>query len=151
VTCDPIGTVHNGVDEPLDDLWHTVVSEIRLRPRWAPGLRGLDAFSHVLVVFVMHEAAFVPADHLVRHPRERADLPLLGIFAQRARHRPNRLGVTVCPIDRIEGGSVYVRGLDAMDGTPVLDLKPHVPAFDAPASPRVPDWIRSLHEPLRPR
>jgi tRNA-Thr(GGU) m(6)t(6)A37 methyltransferase TsaA len=141
---EPIGTVHNAVVEPTDEGWGAVVSEVRLRPELGPGLRGLEEFSHVLVVYLMHGARFEAASHLTRRPRDRPDLPLLGIFAQRARHRPNPIGVSTVPLERLEGASLWVRGLDAINGTPVLDVKPHVPLFDAPRRPRVPDWFDRL-------
>jgi len=142
----PIGTVVNGVREAVDSDWAGVVSEVRLRSGFARGLLGLNAFSHAIIVFVMHEAAFDVDQHLTRHPRDRSDMPLVGIFAQRARHRPNRIGVTTVAIDRLTGDSVYVRGLDAIDGTPVLDIKPHVRAFDSPAEPTQPEWMGRLME-----
>jgi len=71
-------------------------------------------------------------------------MPRLGIFAQRARHRPNPIGVTTVTIERVQDGVLTVRGLDAIDGTPVLDVKPHVPVYDAPTRPRVPEWIDRL-------
>jgi tRNA-Thr(GGU) m(6)t(6)A37 methyltransferase TsaA len=141
---EPIGIVKNGVREARDEDWSSVVSELRLRPELAAGLRGLEEFSHVLVVFHMHEASFRPEEHLVRRPRDRADMPLLGIFAQRARHRPNPIGSTTAALARVEGSSVFVRGLDAIDGTPVLDLKPHVPIFHSPSDIRQPEWILRL-------
>ena len=141
---EPVGVVKNGVTEATDENWASVVSEIRLRSELAAGLRGLEAFSHAVVVFLMHAATFDAASHLVRRPRDRADMPALGIFAQRARHRPNPVGVTTVAIDRIEGASLLVRGLDAIDGTPVLDLKPHVPIYDSPGTPRVPEWVERL-------
>src|SRR5262245_8943659 len=140
----PIGLVRNAVTEPTDEGWGAVVSEIRLRPELAEGLRGLEDFSHVVVVYLMHAARFEAASHLTRRPRDRSDLPLLGIFAQRARHRPNPIGVSTVPVERLEPGSLWVRGLDAIDGTPVLDLKPHAPLFDAPPHPRVPEWFDRL-------
>ena len=73
-------------------------------------------------------------------------MPVVGIFAQRARHRPNPIGVTTVAIDRLAGDSVYVRGLDAIDGTPVLDVKPHVRAFDSPLEPTEPEWMGRLME-----
>ena len=139
-----IGVVENGVAEATDENWGSVVSEIRLRADLADGLRGLETFSHAVVVFLMHTAAFDAGSHLTRRPRDRPDMPALGIFAQRARHRPNPIGVTTVAIDRIEGASLFVRGLDAIDGTPVLDLKPHVPIYDSPGTPRVPEWVGRL-------
>jgi tRNA-Thr(GGU) m(6)t(6)A37 methyltransferase TsaA len=141
---EPIGVVKNGVGEATDENWGSVVSEIRLRSDLAQGLRGLEAFSHAVVVFLMHAATFDAASHLVRRPRDRADMPSLGIFAQRARHRPNPIGVTSVEIDRVEGASLFVRSLDAIDGTPVLDLKPHFPMYDSPGTPRVPEWVERL-------
>jgi tRNA-Thr(GGU) m(6)t(6)A37 methyltransferase TsaA len=140
----PIGIVRNGVREAKDDGWASVQSEIRLRPELAGGLRGLEEFSHAVVVFLMHEAAFDRDAHLQRRPRDRADMPEAGIFAQRAKHRPNPVGVTTVAIERVFGDTLVVRGLDAVDGTPVLDVKPHFPAFDAPGDPRVPAWVDRL-------
>jgi tRNA (adenine37-N6)-methyltransferase len=108
------------------------------------GLRGLDEFSHVVVIFMMHGAPFDRAQHLLRRPRDREDMPLLGSFAQRAKHRPNPIGVTTVKIERIEGRSLFVRGLDAVEGTPVLDLKPHFPVFDSPRNVVVPEWVARL-------
>jgi len=144
ISLQPIGVVRNDVKEPKDEDWGSVVSQIRLDPALADGLLELQHFSHAVVVFLMHEARFDPATHLARHPRDREDLPLVGIFAQRARHRPNPIGITTVRIERLERGTLIVRGLDAIDGTPVLDVKPHVPVFDAPARPRVPEWMDRL-------
>lgn len=140
----PIGVVSNSVTEPRDEGWGTVVSEIRLRPELAEGLKGLADFSHAVVVFLLDRATFDPAAHLLRHPRDRPDLPRLGIFAQRTRHRPNAIGVTTVAIERVQDGVLTVRGLDAIDGTPVLDIKPHFPVYDAPKRPRVPEWTDRL-------
>lgn len=141
---DPIGTVVNGVTEPGDAGWGGVVSEIRLLPELARGTLGLDGFSHAVIIFLMHHAAYAAEAHLTRHPRDRADMPLVGIFAQRARHRPNPIGVSTVRIERVSGASIHVRGLDAIDGTPVLDVKPHVQAFDSPAQSTEPEWVKRL-------
>jgi len=105
---------------------------------------GLDQFSHVDVVFVFDrfDEALV---HLgARHPRGRSDWPKVGIFAQRASSRPNRLGVTTCQLVGIDGLEVAVRGLDAIDGTPVLDVKPHVAEFEPRSDVRQPAWMTEL-------
>src|SRR5438093_13550441 len=101
LTLDPIGVVRNGVVGSRDEEWGRVVSEIQLRPELADGLRGLEPFSHVVVVFVMHEARFEAAIHMTRRPRDRPDMPLVGIFAQRARHRPNPIGITTVELKRV--------------------------------------------------
>jgi tRNA (adenine37-N6)-methyltransferase len=139
-----IGTVRSPVRDAVDADWGRVVSRIQLRPELAAGLRGLDGFSHAVVVFRMHEATFDAERHLVRRPRDREDMPELGIFAQRARHRPNAIGVSVVAIVSVEADALVVRGLDAIDGTPVLDIKPHVRAFDAPPVSAEPEWIGRL-------
>ena len=117
---------------------------MHLRPEYAGGLAGLADFSHALVLFHMHEATFDPAQHLARHPRDRADLPLTGIFAQRAKHRPNAIGVSTVRIVGVEGAVLRVRGLDAVDGSPVVDVKPYVPAFDRRLYARVPRWMDAI-------
>jgi tRNA (adenine37-N6)-methyltransferase len=144
INLEAIGIVRNRVQEGVDDNWGQVVSEVELRPDLAEGLTALGQFSHAVIVFFMSDARFEPRTHLVRRPRDRADMPLVGIFSQRAKHRPNPIGVTTVPVVKVEGHSLFVRGLDAIDGTPVLDIKPHAPAYDAPAGPRVPEWLDRL-------
>lgn len=140
----PIGVVRSPRTEAGDQRWGRVTAEIHLKPGFARGLRGLRQFSHALIVFWMHQASFQPNRDLVRRPRGRRDLPLTGIFAQRARHRPNPIGITAVRIVEVTRRIVKVRGLDAIDGTPVLDVKPYVPAFDCRPDARVPGWMDAL-------
>jgi tRNA-Thr(GGU) m(6)t(6)A37 methyltransferase TsaA len=140
----PIGTVRSPVDEPVDANWGNVESRIVLEPELRGGLRGLDAFSHVVVVTYLHHAAFDRARHLVRRPRGLATMPELGIFAQRAKDRPNPIGITTVSLVAVETDGIRVRGLDAVDGTPVVDVKPYFPDFDSAAEPRVPPWVGEL-------
>jgi tRNA (Thr-GGU) A37 N-methylase len=79
-----------------------------------------------------------------RHPRGRTDWPEVGILAQRAKDRPNRLGVTVCELRGVDGSSIEVAGLDAVDGTPVVDVKPHLPGFAPRGQVRQPAWAEEL-------
>lgn len=141
--CIIIGEVRSPVTEPVDMDWGNVISEIDLAPEFAPGLLGLDDFSHVIVLTFLHRARYDPEVHLQRHPQERQDMPLRGIFAQRARHRPNRIGITTCEIVEVNEGSVKVRGLDAIDGTPVIDIKPYVPVFDS-RDASIPEWMERM-------
>ena len=140
----PIGFVRSPVKEPVDAGWGDVEARIELLSEYRGGLRGLDEFSHVLVVAWLHQAAFDPTRHLQRRPRGQADMPLLGIFAQRAKDRPNPLGITVVSLVGVDDDGLRVRGLDAIDGTPILDLKPYFPDFDAAAQARVPEWVARL-------
>jgi len=142
-----IGRVSSPVRHSRDENWGTVVAEIRLDDsRFEPAcLFGLTEFSHVEVVFVFDQLSESEIEHTTRHPREDPRWPRVGIFAQRGRKRPNRLGATICELISIEGLSIRVRGLDAFDGSPVLDLKPVMKEFlPEPGSIRQPQWSREL-------
>jgi tRNA-Thr(GGU) m(6)t(6)A37 methyltransferase TsaA len=140
----PIGIVRSGVTEQRDTDWGDVRSSIEVSPEFAPGLRGLEEFSHAVIATYLHQAAFDPARHLQRRPRGLAHMPLAGIFAQRAKDRPNPLGITAVRILAVSSSSLEVQGLDAIDGTPVLDIKPYVPDFDAWHDATVPAWMSEL-------
>ena len=142
----PIGAVRGGRVEPIDDDWGAVEALIVLdSAQFQPqALFGLDAFSHLEVVFHFHAAPLSEISIGARRPRGRPDWPLVGIFAQRGKGRPNRIGVTVCSILGVEGLSVRVRGLDAIDGTPVLDLKPVMRGFQPRGEVREPAWAGEL-------
>jgi tRNA-Thr(GGU) m(6)t(6)A37 methyltransferase TsaA len=138
----PIGTVKCAVNEMSQGNWANVDSEIHLDPEYAPGLQGLEGFSHVLVVFFLDRAqGFDLKKQLLRRPRGMEDLQELGVFAQRTKFRPNPIGVTAAKLLGIEGNVVRVRGLDALDGTPVLDIKPYMPAFDRVDEVSMPPWV----------
>ena len=142
----PIGEVRSPRAQVTDDFWGRIEAEIALDPsRFGPeALYGLTDFSHVEVLFLMHHVDPAKVETGARHPRERTDWPLVGIFAQRGKGRPNRLGLSRAEILRVEGLSLFVRGLDAIDGTPVLDLKPWMAEF-APRGPaHQPAWVREL-------
>ncbi len=143
VTYEVIGEVRNGRDSAADAGWGAVRSCIVLRPAFAAGLAGLGQFTHAIVIFHMHRDPDRERPTLTRRPRGRPDMPELGVFAQRGRMRPNTVGVTAVAIERVEADRVWVRGLDAVDGTPVLDLKPYYPVFDR-RDARVPDWVDTL-------
>ncbi|MDH4266229.1 MAG: tRNA (N6-threonylcarbamoyladenosine(37)-N6)-methyltransferase TrmO [Deltaproteobacteria bacterium] len=140
----PIGVIKSPVSEQSDENWGRVVSEIHLDEPFEPGLQGLGNFSHITVVFFMHQATFNPSTDLIRRPQGRADMPILGIFAQRAKHRPNPIGLTAVELIGIKKNILIVRGLDAIDGTPVLDIKPYVSAFDRVDQPVIPEWMERL-------
>lgn len=142
----PIGHVRGTRTIPGDDHWDSEQATIELDPdRFGPdALLGLDAFSHVEVIFHFDR---VPDDKIetgARHPRGRSDWPRVGIFAQRGKNRPNRLGVTVCRIVGVDGRALSVAGLDAIDGTPVLDLKPVMSGFLPRGDVHEPDWARAI-------
>ena len=138
----PIGTVKCAVNEMSQGNWASVESEIRLDPEYAPGLQGLEGFSHVLVIFFLDRAQdFDLKTQLLRRPRGMDDLQAVGVFAQRTKYRPNPIGITAVELLGIDGNVVRVRGLDALDGTPVLDLKPYMPPFDRVDDVTMPPWV----------
>jgi len=138
----PIGFVTTNGAEPQGDDWSKVVSTIEVAQEFVPGLQGLTDWSHVVVIYAMHAAAFDRDVHLVRRPR--ADMPEVGIFAQRARYHPNTIGITAVRLLNVDGGTVQVKGLDAINGSPVLDLKPYAPIYDGVQDPLVPAWFIQL-------
>jgi tRNA-Thr(GGU) m(6)t(6)A37 methyltransferase TsaA len=144
-TVRPVAWVRSTRAEPLDDHWDHEWASIELDDDVPDeALMGLEAFSHVLVVFLFDRASDVPPAPYARHPRDEASWPRVGIFAQRAKDRPNRLGVTTCRIVRVGQRRIDVEGLDAIDGTPVLDLKPHVAELSARGEVRQPHWVDEL-------
>jgi tRNA-Thr(GGU) m(6)t(6)A37 methyltransferase TsaA len=146
IEMNPIGFVRGGRAEPIDDDWGDVEATIQLDAAQfgADVTAGLADFSHLDVVYVFHLVKDEKVETAARRPRGREDWPLVGIFAQRAKGRPNRIGVTTCEIVAVDGLHVRVRGLDAIDGTPVLDLKPYMDEFAPRTEVREPQWAREL-------
>ncbi len=142
----PVGRVRAPRQDLEDDYWGGVVSVIELDDRQfgSDSVQGLGAFSHIEVLFHM---GLVPPDAVVvgaRHPRGRRDLPSVGIFAQRAKARPNRLAVSRCRLLSIEGLRLEVEGLDAVNGTAVIDIKPWMAEL-GPAGPVTqPPWSHEI-------
>jgi len=142
----PIGTVRGGRDQPIDDDWGESRARLELDPaRFNPdALAGLADFSHAEVIFLFDRVPEEKIETGARRPRGRADWPLVGIFAQRGKNRPNRLGVTVCRIVAVDGLAIEVKGLDAIDGTPVMDIKPVLSGFLPRGAVREPAWAKEL-------
>ncbi len=142
ITLRPIGYVRNRVKKQMVDGWIDVESRIIVRPEYVPMLLGLDGYSHILVVFWPH---LVPDE--VRgskpqlHPRDDPRYPLMGVLATRSQVRPNPVLVTTVSLAGLKGNVLKVKGLDAIDGTPVLDIKPYLPFHDAVLDATVPDWV----------
>ena len=137
----PIGLVHNDVKAPIHEGWPEIVSEVELFPAFEDALEGIGDFSHLQVLFWIHRVTV--EQRLIRrlHPRDRAELPLMGVLATRSQYRPNPIGSTVVRLLGRQGRRLRVQGLDAIDGTPVLDLKPWT-GWEAPAGDvRVPEWL----------
>jgi tRNA-Thr(GGU) m(6)t(6)A37 methyltransferase TsaA len=141
-----IGVVRSPIKEVADDCWGGVVSTIELDgTHFTPDCTiGLDQYSHVEVVFHLSRIAEEEILTGARHPRGRDDWPKMGIFAQRTKNRPNRIGVTACKIESVDGLRVRVLELDAVDGTPVLDIKPYLTGFAPRGTVREPAWAQEL-------
>jgi tRNA (adenine37-N6)-methyltransferase len=146
ITVSPIGVVHSPIREPLDEVFGGLTARIDLDPvHYVPdSLKGLDQFSHVEIFFYFHQLEDSQIVYTKRHPRNRADWPEVGIFAQRARARPSRIGSTVCRLVAIEGLTITVEDLDAIDGSPVLDIKPWMSVMGPRGALREPAWAREL-------
>lgn len=142
----PVGHVTSTRREIGDDDWDRERATIELdATRFGPdALLGLDAFSHVEVVFLFDRVPLESVEHGARRPRGNPDWPLVGIFAQRAKDRPNRLGLTTCRLLAVDGLTIQVHGLDAVDGTPVLDIKPCMAEFAPRGTVRQPAWSSDL-------
>lgn len=140
----PVGVVVSSRFEAEDDNWDSESSRIDLiAPFGEQSLQGLTSFSHCIVMYVFDRASW-DESRMSRHPRGNKEWPEVGIFAQRAKDRPNRLGVTVCQILKVDGASLYLKGLDAIDGTPVVDIKPWMSEFGPRGEVHQPQWSSEL-------
>jgi tRNA-Thr(GGU) m(6)t(6)A37 methyltransferase TsaA len=140
----PVAYVHNARKEIQDDNWGNVESTIELVPTLSEeALYGLEEFSHIHVIFYFDKVKESDIEQGARHPRGNIALPKVGIFAQRAKNRPNRIGSTVCKLHKVEGNKIYVSGLDAIDDTPVLDIKPYMEEFDVRFC-TLPEWTKEI-------
>jgi len=141
----PVAHVRGGRAAPEDDNWGVERAVIILEETFPPdALFGLDGFSHAEIIFQFHLVPDAKIETGARRPRGNPEWPLVGIFAQRGKNRPNRIGVTVCRIVSVSGREIEVEGLDAIDGTPVLDIKPVMREFLPRGEVRQPDWSCEL-------
>lgn len=142
---EPIGIVHSTRKKLEDDNWDIEESYIQLGSHFSEeSLFGLSDFSHVEVLFYMDQVDPAKIEKTARHPRNNLSWPKVGIFAQRGKNRPNQIGLTVCSLLKVEGTKIYLKGLDAVDGTPVLDIKPWVKEFAPRGEVKQPSWITEL-------
>jgi tRNA-Thr(GGU) m(6)t(6)A37 methyltransferase TsaA len=145
-TVQPVGYVVGGRAEAEDDHWGPERAIIRLdASRFTPdALLGLEEFSHLEVAFLFDRVPDDKIEYGARRPRNNPDWPLTGVFAKRGRSRPNRIGVSRCELIAVDGLDVQVAGLDAIDGTPVLDIKPYLTEFGPRGEVRQPSWSAEL-------
>ena len=138
--------LRGGRAQAVDDNWGDVRAVIELDGArfGAEALAELDSFSHLVVIFHFQAADPAKIELLARHPRNNPAWPKAGIFAQRRKNRPNHLGLSTCQILKVEGTRVFVQGLDAIDATPVLDLKPFMRAFEPRVEVKESAWAGEL-------
>ena len=142
---EPVGFVRGGRLEAEDDDWGEVEAVIELDSRFSPdALTGLQEFSHLVIVYHFHQANPDEIETASRYPRGNTVWPKVGIFAQRGRNRPNLLGVSVCRLIKVDGRQIRVQGLDAIDGTPVLDIKPYMTGFAPQGDVMEPRWAKEI-------
>ncbi len=136
----PIGVVRNRATRGRVN--RELTSQIIVRPELEEGLERLDGYSHLIVLSWMHRIRPEERSALWVHPRGRHDIPMVGVFAGRGPARPNPIGVTTVRLLGRNGNVLTVSGLDVYSGTPVLDIKPHIPHLDCPLDPHIPEWMR---------
>jgi tRNA-Thr(GGU) m(6)t(6)A37 methyltransferase TsaA len=142
ITLRPIGVVRNRVKKPMSHGWEEVRSRIVLRRELAEALLGLDGYSHVHVLFWPHQIPDEVRGSKPRlHPQDDPANPLQGVLATRSQIRFNPILSSVVPLLAVKGNVLQVRGLDAVDGSPVLDVKPYIPHHDSIPEARVPQWV----------
>lgn len=145
ISMETIGVVRSSRSEVRDDSWDSEQAHIALDARFgADALDGLETFSHVEVLFYMDRVEPTKIETGARHPRNNQDWPRVGIFAQRGKNRPNQIGATICRVLRVDGTRLHLEGLDAIDGTPALDIKPWVREFGPRGDVQQPAWMDEL-------
>jgi len=140
ITLKAIGIVRNGIRQPPKQGWGNVVSDIVVNSSLTEALDNLDEFSHIIVLYWMHQAATGQLPTKV-HPMGNQKLPTVGLFASRSPNRPNPVGKATVRLLKRQGNLLKVEGLDAVDGTPVIDIKPYIPGYDSATDATVPSWI----------
>lgn len=137
----PVAYMRNERKTIEDDYWGTVTSTIELAPEFKEdALRGLEDFSHLEVIFYFDQVPDEKMEYEARHPRHNKDYPKVCIFTKGGKNRTNKLGLTTVELITVNKRSLVVKGLDAIDGTPVLDIKPVLVEFLPQEKVKQPEW-----------
>lgn len=146
-TIKPVAYVKNSRQEIEDDHWGSIISEIELDHEISElALSGISDFSHLEIIFYFDKVSDEKIQYNARHPRNNPDYPKVGIFAQRGKNRPNKLGLTSVELLSHSGRTITVRGLDAINGTPIIDIKPIMKEFLPKGDVKQPQWSIELME-----
>lgn len=137
----PIGVVKNKVLKPRFGSFKNEVSEVVLLKKYTDALNGIEDYSHVIIVFWMDKVK----DKVITHrPQGNPDVPVVGIFSCRCPQRPNPIAITTVKLLSRKDNILKVKGLDVLDGTPVIDVKPYWPVYDEVGRARIPKWVSKL-------
>ncbi|MEK7067946.1 MAG: tRNA (N6-threonylcarbamoyladenosine(37)-N6)-methyltransferase TrmO [Patescibacteria group bacterium] len=137
----PIGRARNKINKPMLPGWKNIVTEILVDKRYADGLDGIEDYSHVIIVYWIDKEKEC---HLKHHPQGKQDVPYVGIFACRCPQRPNRIALSTVKLLSRKGNRIRVKGLDVVNNTPVIDIKPYTPQYDKVEKAKVPEWVSKL-------
>ena len=141
ITLKPIGVARNKQKQHFGD-WNKVVTDLVINRNYQPALAGLTGYSHVIVIYWLHQETACELRHV---PQGKVgQVPEVGIFACRCPQRPNPIGLSTVKLVKIKGNVVKVKGLDVVDSTPILDIKPYTPQYDFVARAKVPAWVNKL-------
>lgn len=141
IKIEPLGRASNSIKRPMLEGWNKVVTKIILDKKFEKGLIGIEDYSHVIIVYFMDKEKEC---HLRHHPQGRKDIPYIGIFACRCPQRPNRIAFSTVKLISRSGNVLKVKGLDILDGTPIVDIKPYTPQYDLVKDSKVPIWVKKL-------
>ncbi|HEY4477394.1 MAG TPA: tRNA (N6-threonylcarbamoyladenosine(37)-N6)-methyltransferase TrmO [Candidatus Paceibacterota bacterium] len=141
ITLQSIGAAKNQEKKHFGG-WASVTTDLVLNKEYQDALKGLEDYSHLIVIYWMHDVKTCDIRHV---PQGKVgEVPEVGIFACRCPQRPNPIGVSTVKLLNIKNNVVIVEGLDVINGTPILDIKPYTSQYDAPANAKVPDWVNKL-------
>jgi len=137
----PIGVAKNSEKEPRFGSFSGVVSEIIVDEKFTDALNGIEDYSHVIIVYWMDQVK----NYVITHrPQGNPDVPVVGIFACRCPPRPNPVAITTVELVERKGNKIKVKGLDILDGTPIIDIKPYWSIYDNVKDGKIPDWVNKL-------
>lgn len=141
ITLTPIGVVKNNIKKPRFGSFKKEVSEIILKKKFTDALKGIDDYSHVIIVFWMDKVK----DKVITHrPQGNPDVPIVGIFSCRCPQRPNPIAMTTVKLLSRKDNKLKVKGLDILNGTPIIDIKPYWPVYDEVKRVKIPKWVSKL-------
>ncbi len=145
ITLKAIGVVRSGIKQPpgAGYSWERIISDIVVDSSLTEALDNLEEFSHIIVLYWMHQSTVSGQLPTKVHPMAKQELPVVGLFATRSPHRPNPVGKATVRLLQRRDNILKVQGLDAIDGTPVIDIKPYIPGYDSVSNATVPSWVNN--------